>query len=225
MTFFVRLAASAAAASLAIGAGAQTLQPAVIAPAPALVASEPVIAAVPMVLRSGSAVRLSTEEPLSSKTSKVGDRFRLKVAEDVRIGNQLVIPAGSPAIGEVTVVTKKGAFGKSGKLETRILHAKVGDHTIALSGKSNQAGAGGTGATVAAAVLVGVFSAFVTGKSAEFPVGTGMTGFVESDLPVLAVAAPQTAPLAVPVATPAPPAPITPTPVSAPIATTSTPTT
>jgi hypothetical protein len=149
--------------------------------APAAVA--PVIGAAPL-LRQGTEIRLKTVSLLSSKFSKLGDRFELLTTEDLKVNGQVVIPAGTRGVGEVTKVEKKGAFGKSGKLDTRVVYLAVGDQRIAMTGQSHEAGAGGTAGTVAAAVLVGVFSAFVTGKSAEYPAGSSMVAYVENDTPV-----------------------------------------
>src|SRR5688572_33212892 len=60
------------------------------------------------------AVRL--EEPISSNKNKPGDRFRITVAEDVRVGDALVIPAGSMGEGEVVHAARSGAGGKAGEL-------------------------------------------------------------------------------------------------------------
>jgi hypothetical protein len=135
-------------------------------------------------LRQGTEVRLKTISPLSSKFSKIGERFELLTTEDVRVNNQIVVPAGTRGVGEVTKVEKKGAFGKSGKLDTRVVYLALGDQRIAMTGQSHEAGASGTVGTVAAVVLVGVFSAFVTGKSAEYPAGTAMVAYVENDTSV-----------------------------------------
>ena len=156
----------------------------------------------PQVLRLGTSVRLRTEEALSSKTTKTGERFHLRVTEDVKVGDMTVIPAGALAMGEVTSVTKKGAFGKSGKLDTRVLYVVIGDRNVSLTGTAHEAGSGGTTATVAVAIAAGIFSAFVTGHSAEYPIGTEMTAFTENDLPVVASMAVPTVPLVVPAAAP-----------------------
>ena len=142
---------------------------------------------VPM-LRQGTEVRSRPEQPLSPKTATVGERFELRSIEPVNVGSLLVIPAGSRAVGEVTRVEKKGGFGKSGKLDTRVLYVIVGDSRIGMTGKASDQGAGGTVGTVAAAVLFWPVMPFVTGKSADLPAGTTLAGYVENDI-ALAVAA------------------------------------
>ena len=76
-------------------------------------------------LPQGTSVRLRTLSPLSSMDNKVGDRFDLEVAEDVLLNGRVVIPRGSPAKGEITMVKKKGMWGKGGKLETRVLSVRA----------------------------------------------------------------------------------------------------
>jgi hypothetical protein len=58
------------------------------------------------------AVAIRIDEPVSSNRNKPGDRFRISVAEDVRIDEVLVIPHG--AVGEVIHAAKSGAGGKAG---------------------------------------------------------------------------------------------------------------
>jgi hypothetical protein len=133
------------------------------------------------VLRAGAPVIMKTREALNSKHTKVGHMFELEVVEPVVVGGYTVIPVGARAVGEVTRVVKKGAFGKSGKIDTELRYVMLGSDQVRISGRANDAGKGGTAGTVAVAVLAGVFSAFVTGQSADFPVGTSMTGYTMSD--------------------------------------------
>lgn len=151
-----------------------------------------------LVLRQGTQVRFKTEQALTSKETKEGDRFELTSVEPVYVGSMLVIPAGSRAVGEVTRVVKKGGFGKSGKLDARVLYVLVGDTRIGMTGKANDQGASGTVGTVAAAVFLWPVMPFVTGKSAELPIGTSLTGFVENDIPLAVGAFVAPKPLIVP---------------------------
>ncbi|PTQ13321.1 hypothetical protein CLG96_04260 [Sphingomonas oleivorans] len=138
-----------------------------------------------MVLRAGTEVPMRTNGELSSKTNRQGDRFDLTVTEDVLVGPHIVIPRGARGIGEITRLIPKGAFGKSGKLELRLLYVEVGNARVRLDGRAGDRGRSGTGATVATAVLAGVFSAFVTGTSARLPSGSTLVGYVERDLPLV----------------------------------------
>ncbi|HXH53384.1 MAG TPA: hypothetical protein VNH53_08160 [Sphingomicrobium sp.] len=98
------------------------------------------------VLRAGAEVPLTMSETITTngKTLRVGQRIRLQVASDVRLGTVVVIPAGSPAEGEVTDVRFKGMWGKSGRIEARVLNVRVGDRLIRLSGTFDDKGVTGT---------------------------------------------------------------------------------
>jgi hypothetical protein len=60
-------------------------------------------------------LRLSQE--VNSKRMKEGETFRVALAQDVMIGNFIVLPKGTPGTGYVSYRTGKGAFGKSAKME------------------------------------------------------------------------------------------------------------
>ncbi|MGS1018096.1 hypothetical protein [Allosphingosinicella humi] len=128
---------------------------------------------------------MKTLRELSSKHSRQGDRFDLVVSEDVLVNGHVVIPKGSRGIGEISRLEPKGAFGKSGKLETRLLYVAVGNTRIRLDGQAADRGKSGTGATVATAIFAGVAAAFVTGTSATIPSGSSMIGYTDRDLPIV----------------------------------------
>ncbi|MFL6762057.1 MAG: hypothetical protein ACJ8FB_05805 [Sphingomicrobium sp.] len=117
-------------------------------------------------LPSNSDIWVSLDNELNSKKSRVGDTVMFKVSRDVMVGQYVVIPRGTPAAGRVTYRTGKGAFGKSAKMEFDIDSLQLPSRVIPVSGHYRIEGQGNTGATVATAVAVGVFSAFVTGHSA-----------------------------------------------------------
>src|SRR3569623_1497949 len=135
-------------------------------------------------LPANTEVLLRLNSEVNSKKARKGDHFDLTVANDVMLGNYIVIPRGTPARGEITYRTGKGAFGKSAKMEIDLRSLTLGGREVPLSGHFRQEGQGNTGATVGAAVAVGVFSAFVTGRSAIFEQGRELKGFTREALPV-----------------------------------------
>lgn len=148
-------------------------------------------------LRVGTEVPLRLLEELTTKGKKlrVGHRFRLETSEPVLVNSVVVIPAGSPAIGEITDVRNKGMWGKSGKLNARALYVTVNGRQVRLSGGFDDKGkAGGTGAVAASALVFLPAGFFMTGTSAKVPAGTIIKAFVDEDVPVMldaAAAAPQ----------------------------------
>lgn len=170
------------------------------------------------VLRAQTPVALKMSEELTTKKKavRVGQRFNLEVSEPVTVNGVVVIPVGAPATGEITQVRNKGMWGKSGYIGARLVHVRVGDRTIRLSGSFDDKGVTGTGAVVASIALVPVVGFFTTGTSAMIPLGSGVKGFIDEDVPLALEAAAQ-APMAIQAS--AAPMTVTTTPTAAAVAT------
>lgn len=143
------------------------------------------------VLRTGTEVSLKTSEELTTKGKKlkVGQRIRMEVAEPVLVNGVVVIPAGSPAMGEITDVRNKGMWGKSGKLNARVLYTTVNGRQIRLSGAFDDKGtAGGVGATAVSALVFLPAGFFMTGTSAKVAMGSPVKAFVDEDVQLAMVA-------------------------------------
>ena len=121
---------------------------------------------------------------LRSMTAHQGETFPLTVAEDVRVGPYLVIPKGSPALGQVARIGEKGMFGRSGKLDLALLYVEVGGKRIRLTGQTRKKGTPGTGPVLVTAILVGGWSGFISGTSAVLPAGSLLTAYVLNDVPL-----------------------------------------
>ncbi|WP_375288499.1 hypothetical protein [Sphingomonas sp.] len=162
------------AAMLLVAPATVFAQSAVVMPAP-----------VPNVLRTGTPVVLRLAEGITTKekAAKINDRVRMEVAEAVAVNGVTVIPAGSPAVGELTEVRNKGMWGKSGRIVGRVLTVNANGRTIRLSGTFDSKGGSGTGGAVAvSAVVFAPAGFFMTGKSAEMPAGFTVRGFVDEDV-------------------------------------------
>ena len=130
------------------------------------------------------------------KAARVGQRIRMEVASPVEFNGAVVIPAGTPAEGEVTEVRNKGMWGKSGHLTARALWARVNGRQIRLTGTFDDKGVTGTGAVVGSVLLVPLAGFFVTGTSAVLPQGGQVGAFLDEDI-ALAVSSAPVAPIAV----------------------------
>ncbi|MEO8453864.1 MAG: hypothetical protein ABI454_01780 [Sphingomicrobium sp.] len=199
------LAAVAAAQPVAPQATIQPAPAAAIAPAApvAVIVSPPTQS----VLRAGTEVPMRLEEGLDSndKTLREGQQFRMTVASDVRLGNVVVIPAGSLGTGEITDIRRKGMWGKSGRINGRVLSVRVGDRLIRLTGNFDDKGVTGTAGVVAAIAFVPIAGFFMTGTSAKLPAGGGVRAFLDEDL---TIAVPQAASAPMPVQAAAPAQPV-----------------
>ena len=157
-------------------------------PAAHVAASMPVATIAPAIggdtLRAGTEVQLKLAEDLTTQHKELrnGQRVQLQVAENVMLGGRVVIPAGSPATGELTDVRNKGMWGKSGHINGRVLYTRVGDRQVRLSGTFNEHGTTGTAAVVGAIVLLPIAGFLMTGTSARMPIGTPVKAFLDEDL-------------------------------------------
>lgn len=128
-----------------------------------------------LTLPANSEVVLRMAEELTTKggQAKEGQMFRLTVAFDVKVDGVTVIPAGTPATGEVTWKTGRAVFGKSGKMEIALRYINLDGERIPVEGEYRQEGEGDTLAAVGAVVLAAPLLV-ITGKSAVIPRGKEM---------------------------------------------------
>lgn len=194
---------AASAATLFVSPIVQAQQPVVVPAAPVSTAITEVVTP-NAVLRAGTpvALRLMEEITTKKKAARVGQRFMMEVSEPVIVNGVTVLPSGTPAWGEITTVRNKGMWGKSGKLDARILYLRHNGRQIRLTGTFDDKGVTGTAGVVGAIALVPIAGFFVTGTSAVLPKGGNVGGFIDEDV-VLAFANGGPAPMQVPVAAPA----------------------
>ena len=113
-----------------------TIAPAPIEPARPAPDPEPVRPVEPprpeyheLVLAADSVIGLQVEMAVSSETAKIEDPVTARVTRDVKIGDQVAIPAGSKARGEVTLVEKGGKLRERAKLGVRFSSIVLADGT------------------------------------------------------------------------------------------------
>ena len=160
---------------------AQALEPAPVAVQAYRPAERPAT-----VLPANTEIMLSMNQEVTTKgqTWAEGDTFNLSVVHDVMLHGYVVIPAGTRAVGRITWLTSKGAFGKSGKMDIEMEYLELAGRRIELDGTYRQEGEGNTLATVGGVIAAGIFAGFITGKSGRIPQGRELTATLEHDLPV-----------------------------------------
>ena len=130
-------------------------------------------------------MRLLTELTTKNKSLRIGQRFDVETAEPIYLDGRIVIPTGTPGLGEITTVRNKGMWGKSGHFDVRLLYMRVGDRKIRLRGVADDKGtAGGFGAVAVSAIVFLPAGFFMTGTSALLPAGTIIKGFLDEDVSV-----------------------------------------
>jgi len=174
------------------------------AAAPAEPAPAPPPPPEPLVVPVGTALTVTIDQALSSKSSKAGQSFLATVAQPVTVNGKTAIPKGSSVTGTVVTAKEKGKIkgegqlaislinitirGKNYPLQTGVLDSTEkgkGKRTAATTGGGAAGGAliggiagGGKGAGIGA--LVGAAGGFVGGaltgnKQVEIPAETAVT--------------------------------------------------
>ena len=69
-----------------------------------------------MTIPVGTSIPLIMDYSISSKKTHKGSVVEFKVAQDIYINDRIVIPMGTPAIGEIIKASKRKCWGKPGKL-------------------------------------------------------------------------------------------------------------
>ncbi len=138
---------------------------------------------VEVTLVAGTPVRLTTVGRISSQTHVRGDTVLLSIAEDVRVGETIVIPHDTPVRAQVVQADRKGAFGTGGRLEVELLYATLPDGRIVrLTGRVARRGGDNEVGAVATNVFLAPIALVITGASATVSAGSAVTGYVMRDM-------------------------------------------
>ena len=153
------------------------------APAPAAAAAPP-DRSEKLVLKEGMEVPLVFAQDLSSKTASVDDPVNMRLDDDLKIGDVIVIRKGATALATVTNVKKAGMMGKGGELNIGLEYIKTDDGRVRLRGTKGKEGEDKVGATVALTVLFGPIGLIKHGKNVEIKEGTALTAYIDQDTSV-----------------------------------------
>lgn len=82
-----------------------------------------------LVVSADSVIGLEIETALTSERAKVEDPVVARVTRDVKVGNRVVIPAGTRANGEVTTVDRGGRSKERARLGVRFTSIVLADGT------------------------------------------------------------------------------------------------
>ena len=148
----------------------------------------------PLKLEDSTPVILRTKHDLSSAKVKVGDLVPLRVAEDVRVADLIVIPRGADAWGLVTAVQPKRRKGRPGNLDIAIQSVQLlTGENAPLRAKQHSQGQSrdvtiGPRDIIDSTVFFGVTIPFMLasmlekGKDAYLPAGTTFTAYLNGDV-------------------------------------------
>lgn len=136
--------------------------------------------------------KISLNENVSSKTSKVGDAVIFTVEEDVQVDNVLVLSRGAQGSGVITKVSRPKMFGRSGALDISFDQVfSIDDEVIPTvlgpeSKEKLKMEAAAIGASAIGALALGpiglVGGLFVKGKDVDMPAGSQLYIQTQSDV-------------------------------------------
>lgn len=144
--------------------------PGVAGQAPALPA-EVAVAGPGFTLPAGTELVFEMGEGVTSKTAMRGDRFALRLADEVRLDGQLLIPAGTPAMGEVVHADRARAGGQAGELILAARYLEWDGRQLPLSAFRPGIGKNRTNTALGVTLAVGVVGFLVRGGDIEMPAG------------------------------------------------------
>jgi hypothetical protein len=133
----------------------------------------------PIVIRAGTEIVVTVDQPVSSKDNNSGDHFDASFAEPVVVGDRVVIPKGTRATGTVTDAKSAGRFKGNAAISVTLTAVRVNGEEYKLRtsevteagkgrGRRTAVGAGG------GAVIGGLIGALAGGgKGAAIGAGAG----------------------------------------------------
>ena len=171
-------AGTAAAAQDVPAAPPAAAQPELVAAAPAAPADQPGA----IVVAKDTIVRLMVLNEVNTNSARPGDRFVLRVDENVIVNGTTVIPVGAKAYGEVTKVKSNGGVGKAGSVGAKLLYVELGEDRIPISGEDVSKGRKEGGGVVLASAIWGPFGLLMKGGPGKLKAGHIFNGYIPADL-------------------------------------------
>lgn len=134
-------------------------------------------------IAEGTQVHLSLLKSIKSGGNKAGEAVPFEVAKDVYgLDHALLIAANTPAFGKIVESSRRGMFGKSGKLKFTIDYILAPDKTHIplradaqiIRGRDNRT------ASIAAAILLAPIAIFINGKDVSADKGQDFVMYVSA---------------------------------------------
>ncbi len=123
-------------------------------------------------LPAGTAVAMTLETSLSTKTASVGDRFTARISSPVTVAGSTIIPAGAIVSGHVSLTEQPGKASGRGRMQLTYDTVRFNGRTYDLSSTSriyeSESGRGKDAALVGGgAVAGGVVGAIIGGSAGD----------------------------------------------------------
>jgi mannose-6-phosphate isomerase-like protein (cupin superfamily) len=139
------------------------------------------------VLHAKTRLHLATGSSMSPKNAKVGDKINILLDQDVKVGDAVVIPKGTPVDAAITSAKPPGLAGIPGYIAFAVHSLTVNGITVTLQGGERLNGVDHTKRTVFMWVtLVGSIPAVMMhGGAVEIKPDMKFTVAVAADTPLL----------------------------------------
>ncbi|MDD3012346.1 MAG: hypothetical protein PHC34_01415 [Candidatus Gastranaerophilales bacterium] len=127
-----------------------------------------------VILENGTKIRLKLVDKVSSGLNQEGDEVNFTVAEDIKLGDLVLIKEGARATGIISELINRGRVGKAGKLTINLDYAKaVNGKKVPLNGTIVKKGEDKVFLSVGLAILLPVFpfGLMFRGYDATLPAG------------------------------------------------------
>jgi hypothetical protein len=138
----------------------------------------------PMLPR-GMTVPLVFSSDVTSRTADVGDKISLALADDIKVGNVILVKKGTPVVGTVTEADKARSFGRPGEVFFQVDYLQIDGTTVKLNGSAALEGRDKVGTAIGLAAIPPGIGGFLTrGDEAEIASGTPFLATVDADTPL-----------------------------------------
>lgn len=143
---------------------------------------DPPTAGQEIVVPDGTEFSVQTVDEISSKTAAENDPVNLRVLDAVRVGNMVVIAAGTLVKGSVASVQQRGHLGKGGKLGLRVDSTSAVDgQKIRLRASKGKGDTDTVGSTIALSLLISPLFLLRRGNHAVIKPGTKIQVFTDEE--------------------------------------------
>ena len=144
---------------------------------------------VPELLKAKTEVKLIFAQSISSKHAFTGEKVELRLADDVKVGDLVVIAKGARVLGTVVQGKKNEKRGNSKDLAVSVDYILVNGKKVKLTGMQEQKAKTNAGAATASAIAFGLGGLLIYMDSRESWIreGTPVKGYIAEDVELMPV--------------------------------------
>jgi len=135
-------------------------------------------------LPQGTPVRLVFVSDVTSKTADVGDKIPLTLADDIKIGDRVLVRKGAPAMATITEADGKRILGVPGEIKFEAESLNVDGVQVKLRGGAAKEAPYRMGAAFSAMFVPVAGPFLVHGHEAEIKQGAAFVASVSEDTPL-----------------------------------------